>query len=92
MIDEIQSLVQFQSTLSYLKEAKEPHNEAVDILSILTQITNMIKKGSLSNEYDVQMAITNLIARAHDFHFYWKSDIGSVFTWVRPRAVLVSLA
>ena len=91
MLKEINDFVQFQTTLAYLKEGND-NNAAVDILGGLTEIASNITQDLFSSEYDVQLSITNLIRSAHDFHFYWSSDIDSIFNFHRPAADLVSLA
>jgi hypothetical protein len=67
-VEALKKMVQFQSTLSYLKNPPRGWpNEKVDILAGLDDIGNKVK-GSYQNEYDFEADIASLLTRAHDGH------------------------
>ncbi|KAK1087087.1 hypothetical protein LTR33_001246 [Friedmanniomyces endolithicus] len=91
-IDGLKVMVQFQSTLPYLKDPPPGYlYPAVDILASLVAIQADVQAGIYTSEYDVQMDLYNLVVSAYDFHFIWVPDLVSVFSWNRQGA-LVSLS
>jgi hypothetical protein len=68
-IEELKKMVEFQSTISYLKDPpKGWPNEKVDILAGLDSIASKISTSDYSNEYDFENDIASLFVKAHDGH------------------------
>lgn len=90
-VEALKKMVQFQSTISYLKNPPKgwPH-EKVDLLAGLGDIGNKVK--SYQNEYDFETDIASLFAKAHDGHLAFNGmAYAGVFRWRRSgRIALVS--
>lgn len=68
-INALKSMVEFQSTLSYLKKPPEGWlNKKVDIMAELDDIASKVKSNSYAGEYDFEEAIAHLFIGAHDGH------------------------
>ncbi|KAK7535013.1 uncharacterized protein J3D65DRAFT_646717 [Phyllosticta citribraziliensis] len=92
LIDEISEIMEWQSTLAYIKNPPSGYdNPAVDILAGLQNISDTVGKGGYSNEYDVQIDISNLLNKAYDGHLSYLSDIAGILLFGRlGRLVSVS--
>ncbi|KAF2399582.1 hypothetical protein EJ06DRAFT_522458 [Trichodelitschia bisporula] len=89
LIDGLKAYWQWQSTTAYLKEpTSDWDNPKVDIFQELDDIAANLKSGQHKNEYHFQLALTDLANKAHDFHFVWNSDIGSVFQFHRGYTLI----
>ncbi|KAI1777295.1 hypothetical protein F4818DRAFT_344092 [Hypoxylon cercidicola] len=97
-IEELGHFLQFQSTLSYLKDGRYPntqvgtHNEPLDLLGCLDDIAQSTRNGTYQNDYVVQLAIHTLFRRTGDFHLRFLPDILEIFLFVRPESQLVSIS
>lgn len=97
-IEELKNFLQFQSTLSYLKEGhyadipEEVHNQPLDLLSRLDDVAESIRNGTFKDEFAVQLAIHNLFRQSGDFHLRFRPDMLEIFLFVRPESKLVSLS
>ncbi|KAF1998183.1 hypothetical protein P154DRAFT_263693 [Amniculicola lignicola CBS 123094] len=92
-INSIKQMVQFQSTLIYLKNPPEGYsNEPVDIIAGLDDIDKKVNNGEYKNEYDFENAIAELLVKAHDGHLGFDGmAYGGAFRWRRSRqASLIS--
>ncbi|KAF1830518.1 peptidase S41 family protein-like protein [Decorospora gaudefroyi] len=92
-IDEIKKMVEFQSTLAYLKDPPEGYpNEAVDIMAGLDKIKSDVNDGQYTNEFDFETDIAALMIKAHDGHLAWNGmAYAGAFRWRRsPAITLVS--
>jgi len=87
-IDEIKKGVEFQSTLSYLKDPpKGWPNDAVDIVAGLDDIKNKVGSGQYNNEFDFETDIASLLVKAHDGHLGWNGmAYAGIFRWRRSSA------
>ena len=66
----IQGFVQFQSTLAYLKNPTPAYElPAIDIVGRLDEIAVKAKAGKYHGEYDYEVDIADVFARANDGHF-----------------------
>ena len=89
-VDSLKQMVEFQSTLSYLKKPpKGWPNEAVDVMAGLDNIKSKVDDGGYSNEYDFENDIASLFVKAHDGHLAFNGMAYSgVFKWRRSRQVI----
>ncbi|KAF2710747.1 hypothetical protein K504DRAFT_429018 [Pleomassaria siparia CBS 279.74] len=91
MIDEMKLFLQFQSDLSYLKDGIKTHNaEPLDLLAGLDEISQSVRSGLETSEYNVQQRLSSLLRKAGDFHLQWNADIQTPFTFIRRSSELVS--
>ncbi|KAK7564172.1 hypothetical protein IWX49DRAFT_498998 [Phyllosticta citricarpa] len=92
LIEEISEIMEWQSTLAYIKNPPKGYeNAAVDILAGLKNISDTVAKGGYSGDYDVQLDITNLLNKAYDGHLTYLSDIAGILLFGRVgRLVSVS--
>ncbi|CAO2647349.1 Nn.00g082710.m01.CDS01 [Neocucurbitaria sp. VM-36] len=88
-IDSIKQMVEFQSTLSYLKDPPEGWpNEAVDIMAGLDNIKSSVNAGDYTNEYDFENDIASLLIKAHDGHLNFNGmAYAGAFRWRRSSAI-----
>ncbi|KAF2763527.1 hypothetical protein EJ05DRAFT_472424 [Pseudovirgaria hyperparasitica] len=88
LIDEYKIFVEWQSTLSYLKDPPAGYdNPAVDVMGSLDSIKQKLQGSEYGNEYDVQNDIWRMVASTHDGHFNYDADILNVFTWRRSFGI-----
>ncbi|KAF2798835.1 hypothetical protein K505DRAFT_232379 [Melanomma pulvis-pyrius CBS 109.77] len=88
-IASVKQLMQFQSTLAYLKDPPEGYaNEGVDIMGGLDDINTKVGNGGYDNEFDFENDVSMLIAKAHDGHMYFDGMASSgVFRWRRSGQI-----
>ncbi|KAF2467853.1 uncharacterized protein BDR25DRAFT_344615 [Lindgomyces ingoldianus] len=88
-IDSLKQMLQFQSTLMYLKSPPKGYaNDAVDLISGLDDIKSKVNSNGYSNEYDFETAIATLFVKAHDGHLSFDGmAYGGAFRWRRSRQV-----
>jgi hypothetical protein len=84
-VNSIKQMVEFQSTLAYLKNPpKGWPNEPVDILAGLDDIASKVNGGTYTNEYDFENDIAALFIKAHDGHLNFNGmAYGGAFRWRR---------
>ncbi|KAI9641314.1 hypothetical protein NHQ30_010116 [Ciborinia camelliae] len=81
--------LQFQSTLSYLKNPPTSYQQpAVDLLEGLTRIQTAIDEGVFANQYEFEAALQTLIYAAHDSHVDMLAGVLSAFSFASPRDVV----
>jgi hypothetical protein len=78
-------MVEFQSTLSYLKEPTTGWpNEPVDLIAGLNDIGSKVNDGTYTNEYDFENDIAALFVKAHDGHLAFNGlAYAGAFRWRR---------
>lgn len=78
-------MVEFQSTLSYLKDPPTGWpNEAVDLIAGVNDIGSKVNDGTYTNEYDFENDIATLFIKAHDGHLnFIGMAYGGAFRWRR---------
>ena len=78
-------MVEFQSTLTYLKDPPTGWpNEAVDLIAGLNDIGTKVNDGTYTNEYDFENDIAALLIKAHDGHLNFNGmAYGGAFRWRR---------
>ncbi|CBY01537.1 hypothetical protein IAQ61_003360 [Plenodomus lingam] len=92
-IEAIKKMVEFQSTITYLKDPpKGWPNEPVDLLAGLDDIGRRVNSSEYSNEYDFESDIAALFVKAHDGHLNWNGmAYSAAFQWRRnSRFALIS--
>ncbi|KAJ8109054.1 hypothetical protein OPT61_g7736 [Boeremia exigua] len=84
-VNSIKQMVEFQSTLTYLKDPPTGWpNEPVDLLAGLDDIASRVNDGSYTNEYDFENDIAALLIKAHDGHLAFNGNAyGGAFRWRR---------
>lgn len=87
-------MLQFQSTLSYLKDPPEGYaNEGVDIEGGLDDIKSKVQNGNYGNEYDFENDIAGLLVKAHDGHLSFEGmAYAGAFRWRRNRQIALMSA
>ncbi|ORY57426.1 uncharacterized protein BCR38DRAFT_501754 [Pseudomassariella vexata] len=94
-IKELESFLQFQSTLRYLKDGRyinnevKTHNEPLNLLDRLDDISQSIRNGAYQNDFVIQLAIPNLFRSTGDFHLRFQPDVLEIFLFVRPESQLI---
>ncbi|KAF2685082.1 hypothetical protein K458DRAFT_387974 [Lentithecium fluviatile CBS 122367] len=93
-ITELKKMLQFQSTLSYVKDPPEGFsNEGVDLEAGLDDIKNNVDGANYDNEYDFENDIASLLVKAHDGHLSFSGmTYGGAFRWRRNRQIALMSA
>lgn len=87
-IDYINTTLQFQSTLAYLKSPPVGYQQpAVDVLAQLGRIRNNATSGVYKNQYDFEIDLQHLLYQTHDSHLYLTAGITAVFTFQAPFSI-----
>ncbi|KAL5378960.1 hypothetical protein DPSP01_008766 [Paraphaeosphaeria sporulosa] len=88
-VKSVKNMVEWQSTLSYLKNPPEGYgDEGVDLQQGLDDIGKKVSNGDYDNEYDFEIDIARLFVKAHDGHLTFSGMAHSgVFTWRRDREI-----
>ena len=77
--------LEFQSTLTYLKNPPSSYQQAPsDLLGGLDQIQRQLDTGVYSNQYDFEVALLDLVYSAHDGHTYLYGGASNVFSFGSP--------
>ncbi|XPT03714.1 hypothetical protein M3J09_012800 [Ascochyta lentis] len=84
-VNSIKQMVEFQSTLTYLKDPPTGWpNEPVDLIAGLNDIGSKVNDGTYTNEYDFENDIAALFIKAHDGHLNFNGMVyGGAFRWRR---------
>lgn len=88
-ITALKKMVEFQSTLSYLKDPPQGYpNEKVDIQAGLDDIAARLRSNQYTNEYDFEEAIASLFIKAHDGHLSFNGMAwAGAFRWRRSSQI-----
>ncbi|KAF2179813.1 hypothetical protein K469DRAFT_693702 [Zopfia rhizophila CBS 207.26] len=88
-INSLKQMVQFQSTLIYLKNPPKGYaNDPVDIVGGLDDINKKVLSNEYKNQYDFERDIAALFVKAHDGHLSFDGmAFGGAFRWRRSRQV-----
>ncbi|KAH7411774.1 hypothetical protein DE146DRAFT_254437 [Phaeosphaeria sp. MPI-PUGE-AT-0046c] len=92
MIQELKQFLEYQSTLAWLKSGVEGQIKPLDIMAELDTISKNVKAKAYKSDYEVQLAIRQLLSSAGDFHLAFLADITEIFIFARPNASLVSIS
>lgn len=93
-ITSLKQMLEFQSTLSYLKSPPEGYpNDGVDLMAGLDDIDSKVTNGDYDNEYDFENDIAALLVKAHDGHLsFGGMAYGGAFRWRRNRQIALMSA
>ena len=92
LIQYYKDLLEFQSTLTYLKDPPPSYQQpGTDLLASLADITDSIIAGTYENEYEFEAALQAVIYSAHDSHLNLDAGVTSIFRFGAPYG-LVSLS
>lgn len=81
--------LQFQSTLTYLKNPPASYQQAgVDLLAGLSEIQEAVSSGAFENQYEFEVALQLLLGSAHDAHLYLSAGILAAFTFASPYDIV----
>jgi hypothetical protein len=87
----ISNAVQFQTTLSYLKDPPTTYQwPATDLLGRMSTISNNVKGKKYSNQWDFELDIHNTINSARDNHLYFFSGLHSWYFVIKPSLTSIS--
>ena len=82
LIDWMQSFVQFQTTLSWLKNPPPSYlRPAVDVVQSLNDISQRVATGFYTNEFDFEIAILTAINSAADLHFSFQPYLPAALSY-----------
>ena len=85
LVDSMLPYLQFQSTLTYLKNPPSGYPfDSIDIFQAMEGIRDDVLQGSFESEYDFQLGISNTLASAHDGHLSWNGDTSTNIRFRRP--------
>lgn len=92
LVSYYKDLLQFQSTLAYLKDPPPSYQQpAIDVLASLDALKGQVQVGTFKTEYDFEVALQTIIYAIHDAHVSLSAGILSIFTFGSPlRIVSVS--
>ncbi|KAI9767093.1 MAG: hypothetical protein M1840_005882 [Geoglossum simile] len=81
--------LQFQSTLTYLKNPPSSYQQpGVDLLGGLGELQQAIDAGSFPNQYEFEAALQTLLYAAHDGHVNLYAGILSAFNFASPYDIV----
>ncbi|KAK8189978.1 uncharacterized protein BKA78DRAFT_353463 [Phyllosticta capitalensis] len=84
LVNEISEILDWQSTLAYLKNPPNGYsNPSIDLKAGLQNISDTVNQGGYTNDYDVQLDISNLLDKAYDGHLSYVSDMAGVIIFGR---------
>ncbi|EZF70408.1 hypothetical protein H105_07222 [Trichophyton soudanense CBS 452.61] len=86
LVNGLLPFLEWQSTIDYLKDPPKGYQlPGVDVEGGLKKIRDKVNRDEYPNEYTFQKELTELIASAHDGHFYVDLDLMSVFKFGRTE-------
>jgi hypothetical protein len=90
-VNYLSTIIQFQSTLSYLKSPPSGYvYPPVDLVGGLDTILNNVNSNGYSNEYDFEVDIHNLMTNARDGHLFIVPVLVGAFVIMREPLVSIS--
>ena len=92
LVSYYKDLIQFQSTLAYLKDPPPSYQQpSIDVLASLDALEAQVQAGTFKTEYDFEVALQTIIYAIHDAHVALSAGLLSIFTFGSPlRIVSVS--
>ena len=95
LVQALQPLLEFHSTIDYLKDPQsiQPNYPypGIDLLQELGQIESKVNSSQYCSEVDFQAEVHDLFNRGHDAHLGYNPPLSGVFQVARP-GLLVSLS
>lgn len=93
VLDAVLALLEWHSTLTYLKDPPPGYPfSATDIIGDTQALRGAVENGIIVSEYEFQQNLTKIFASAHDGHLYMNMDVTSVFGFVRSVGDIVSVS
>ncbi|KAF2647525.1 peptidase S41 family protein-like protein [Lophiostoma macrostomum CBS 122681] len=88
-LQDLKKLLQYQSTLSYIKTPPEGfYNKGVDLEAGVDDIATKVSNNTYTNEHDFEDDIARLLASAHDGHLNFMGyAYAGIFQWRRSRDI-----
>lgn len=87
-VEYINTTMQFQSTLAYLKSPPAGYQQPpVDVLGGLQKIKTNVTSGVYKNQYDFETDLQYLLYQTHDAHVYLTAGISAAFTFLAPYSI-----
>ena len=92
LVSYYKDLLQFQSTLTYLKDPTPSYQQpSIGVLASLDALETLVQAGTFKTEYDFEVALQTIIYAIHDAHVTLSAGLLSIFTFGSPlRIVSVS--
>ncbi|KAF4635118.1 hypothetical protein G7Y89_g2987 [Cudoniella acicularis] len=88
-LDYYNDTLQFQSTLTYLKNPPSSYQQpGVDLLGGLATLKNGVEEGIFPNQYEFEAALQTLLYAAHDGHVTLNAGILAAFSFSSPQDVV----
>lgn len=92
-INYINTTLQFQSTLAYLKDPPPGYQQpAVDVLAELQNIQTNVTTGVYLNQYQFETDLQHLLYKTHDAHLYHTGGITAAFSFLAPFSITAASA
>ena len=95
LLNSLKPLMQWQSTLAYLKD---PHSvqpnyryPPTDLIGGIDALVQAVNRNGFSTEVDFQQALSDLMVSAHDYHNNFHPQFAGIFSYSRPVS-LVSMS
>ncbi|CAD6584279.1 MAG: hypothetical protein ASARMPRED_001721 [Alectoria sarmentosa] len=89
LVSYYKNLLQFQSTLAYLKDPPPSYQQpAIDVLASLDALEGQVQAGTFKTEYDFEVALQTVIYALHDAHVSLSAGILSIFTFGSPLRIV----
>lgn len=89
----LKTLWSFQSTSAYMKNPPASYQQpAFDFVGSLDALIQAIENGTLTNDYEVEVALKEIVWRTHDGHIQLTTNTGSAFTWLLYKFSFTSLS
>ncbi|OGM51092.1 hypothetical protein ABOM_000413 [Aspergillus bombycis] len=89
LVQYLNDIVQFHSTLAYLADPPQSYQQpAVDLVAGLSQLQRDIDDNIFRNEYAFETALNHLIHAAHDDHLTLVGGALSRFTYAAPYSIV----
>lgn len=87
-VDYVNTTVQFQSTLAYLKDPLPGYQQpAIDVLAELQNIKTNVTTGVYKNQYQFEIDLQHLLYQTHDAHLYLTAGITAAFSFQAPFSI-----
>ena len=89
LVSYYKDLLQFQSTLAYLKDPPPSYQQpSIDVLASLDALNAQVQAGTFKTEYDFEVALQTVIYAMHDAHVSLSAGILSIFTFGSPLRIV----
>lgn len=93
LIDTVMALLEWHSTLAYLKEPPPGYLlSPTDLMADARALRMAVQHGTLISELAFQQNLTNILSSAHDGHLFVSLDATRVFGYMRTFDDIVSVS